>query len=99
MSGLETSRVWRTATRTVARNIEPTHNDKSEKEIMFHLKKGARLAQISLVLLAALAVSFAAMAALAGPVQAEILRVTNKNDSGSGSLRAGYRYRQQQPPG
>lgn len=41
----------------------------------------------SLLLLAALAVCFAAMVAFAGPAHADVLKVTNKKDSGAGSLR------------
>lgn len=55
---------------------------------MFGIKSGGRLAGISPALLAALAVFFVAMAALASPAQAETFKVTNKKDSGRGSLRA-----------
>lgn len=40
------------------------------------------------MLLAALAVYFAAMVAFASPAHADVLKVTNKKDSGAGSLRA-----------
>lgn len=42
----------------------------------------------TLLLLSALAVFFAAIAAFASPAHADVLRVTNKKDSGAGSLRA-----------
>lgn len=42
----------------------------------------------TLLLLAALVVCFAAMAAFASPAHADVLKVTNKKDSGAGSLRA-----------
>jgi Ca2+-binding RTX toxin-like protein len=55
-----------------------------------HTESGGRIKPPGavLLLLAALAVCFAAMAAFASPAHAKTLKVTNKKDSGAGSLRA-----------